>query len=105
MTLRSRPAIFGDGILREEESMNQGQIVLNGISEAQLIVILQEKEKLKKFGFAPNQLQPLPIPPQQQGNPAVPAYNNAVLTWQNDDGLTAVRDVITILLHHHTPKT
>jgi hypothetical protein len=73
--------------------MTNGQITLNGISDANLILILQEKERLKSFNLNPQQLQ------QYNAGPNMVAYNTCVLTWTNDEGLKAVHEVVGKLLH------
>jgi hypothetical protein len=84
--------------------VTNGQITLNGITEAQLILILQQKDRLKQFGFNVQQCQQvlITVTPGQVG---VPGYNNAILSWQNEDGLKEVHEVVAKLLHPHAPHT
>jgi len=79
-----------------------GSLTINGISDSDLVRIFEIKLKHEKsLAFNPQQLQtamtqqhpghnPQPIQPQQ--------YNNALFGWQNEDGLEAVHQIISMLL-------
>jgi hypothetical protein len=83
-----------------------GSIVINGIDDRELVKILEIKIKHEKsLNFNPQQLQPVPAQPprpypQPQPQPVIQPqqYNNAVFTWQTDEGLEAVHQVISMLL-------
>src|SRR5262245_3120678 len=70
-----------------------GSLMLNGVSDAQLIIILQHKEKGQHFSFTAQTLQPVAQP---QGQPTV--YNTATLSWGTDDGFRAIRELLAALL-------
>lgn len=74
--------------------MNAGNLTLNGITEQQLIKILQFKVAHEgQFSFSPNSLQP--FSPAQN----VTVYNNATFSWSGDPGLKAVLELVTSLLN------
>lgn len=90
--------------------MLTGNITINGIDDKQLRTLLTVKiEHEGSLIFSPNQLQPLPTPQQPhrpgQPQPQLPQqheqiYNNAVVIWNNEAGLKAVKQ----LLHELTEK-
>ncbi|MGH9432637.1 MAG: hypothetical protein ACRD3T_13930 [Terriglobia bacterium] len=75
-----------------------GSITINGVDDKELVAILEIKVKHEQaLDFNPQQLQPVlnnqtrqPIQPQ--------TYNNAVFTWKSEDGLQAVREIVSMLL-------
>ena len=72
--------------------MTSGSITLNGITEGELITILQHREKSgDKFGFTPQTLQPAQVAPGKAG------YNNAILTWGDAASFAIVYDLLTVL--------
>jgi hypothetical protein len=72
-----------------------GTMTLNGITDPELVKILEVKIKHEKsFFFQPNQLQPQPA---QGPNPNY--YNNVYFNWNNVDGLEAAHEVISFLLN------
>lgn len=79
-----------------------GTLIINGIGDEELVKILEIKVKHEKsLAFNPQQLQPVmehrqPQPQPQAVHPQI--YNNAVFTWQTDEGLEAVHKVISMLL-------
>lgn len=74
--------------------MNAGNIVLNGISERQLVQILQFKLAHEgQFSFSPQALQQISAPP-----PNV-IYNNAAFSWQNDEQLKLVLELVNSLVN------
>ncbi len=82
-----------------------GTLVINGISDLELVKILEIKIKHEKsLGFNPQTLAPVPMvvpqrPPQPQPQQfGSQHYNNATFTWQTDEGLEAVHKVIYMLL-------
>jgi len=72
-----------------------GAVILNGITDAEVIKILQTKEKNPIFQFNPQAMQNVQI--QEAGQPKS-VYNNATLSWNAGDGLKAVRDLLSELL-------
>ena len=81
--------------------MPTGQITLNGITDADLIMILQHKEKNPHLGFSPQALQVTQVgaPPNNR-----PGYNNCVLTWQNENVLRVVYAILDKLIHGHASE-
>jgi hypothetical protein len=85
-----------------------GTVVVNGITDEELVKILEIKIRHEKsLSFNPQQLQPVPAsagtparPPQQpQAHPAHPSlYNNASFGWNGEDGMEAVHKIIVMLL-------
>lgn len=76
--------------------MITGQITLNGVSDTELIRILETKARHEgKFNFTPQQLQPTS---QNVGGKAVPRYNNANLQWNSEEGGKIVIDLARKLL-------
>jgi hypothetical protein len=77
-----------------------GDIVFSGITDAELIMILQIKEKHEQsLDFNPSQMQPTQVP-AAPGNPhgGKKFYNNVRLNWRGDNGLKAVFQVVEGLL-------
>jgi hypothetical protein len=72
-----------------------GSVILNGITDPQLIKILQAKEKNPSFQFNPQTMQSAAI---SEGGQPKAVYNNAALIWHAGDGLKAVRDLLNELL-------
>lgn len=72
-----------------------GQVVLNGITDAQLIAILEVKEKHRSIAFNPQTMQTN----QQQvaGQPPRQVYNNVTITW-SPEGFAGVRDLMSRLI-------
>lgn len=80
-----------------------GTITINGIGDQDLREILGIKLKHEKsLNFNPQQLQPVveqrPRPQPQPQATQPQRYDNAVFTWQTDEGLEAVHQVISMLL-------
>jgi hypothetical protein len=83
-----------------------GSLTLNGITDANLVTILQIKEKYEgELEFSPNGMQPVfePAPGQypQPGRPLEPkqvGYDNAVLSWKHGKGLNAVLEILQAVL-------
>lgn len=72
-----------------------GSITINGITDKELVKILEIKIKHEgKFNFNPQQLQPNGQRPQGQET----VYNNASFNWNSEQGLAAVHEVISYLL-------
>jgi hypothetical protein len=76
--------------------MLTGTLTLNGIDDAQLIIVLQVKEQFPFLQFNPQGMQPAPRPgpPNQR---AKCHYNNVAVSWGQDDGLTAIKELLTRL--------
>jgi len=75
----------------------QGSITVNGITDSELVRILEIKIKHEgKFSFNPQQLQVIQIP--NRNNQPQTAYNNALFIWNNEAGLEAVSEVIDYLI-------
>jgi hypothetical protein len=72
-----------------------GSITLNGITDAQLIKILQVKEKNANFTFNPQQMQTGQI---NEGGQMKSIYNNVVISWGAGEGLKTVRDLLNDLI-------
>ena len=72
-----------------------GNITLNGITDAELMRILEFKIKNEgKFTFNPQTLQIVQNRPAAQQT----VYNNAVFYWSNEEGLKVVHEIIAYLL-------
>jgi hypothetical protein len=85
--------------------MLTGNIVINGVDDKQLRTLLTVKiEHEGSLFFNPQHLQPVPRPnqPQRPGYPPQPppqtsteqVYNNATVTWTNEAGLKAVKQLL-----------
>src|ERR1700756_574354 len=71
-----------------------GTITLNGITDRELIQILESKIKNDgKFTFNPQLLQLSAGRTSQET-----FYNNAIFTWINEEGLRAIHDITGLLL-------
>ena len=80
------------------KGLESGTLILNGITDADLVMILQVKEKHEAtLDFSPQQLQPTQTA-QNQPNPGKKFYNNLNLTWRTADGLKAVFQIVENLL-------
>lgn len=78
-----------------------GSITVNGITDSELVKILEIKIHHEgKFNFNPQQLQLLPNRPPN--TPTI--YNNAVFSWNSEQGLEAVSDIIRYLLKKEERK-
>lgn len=77
-----------------------GTITLNGITDRELIQILESKIRNEgKFTFNPQLLQ------LNQGRTGGETfYNNAIFTWTNEDGLRAIHDITGLLLKELSKK-
>jgi len=86
-----------------------GNLVLNGITDPQLVKILEVKIRHENnLNFNPQQMQinPIQTQPQHSGRPAPPqqqqfgnqTYNNVVLGWSSENGLEAVQEIVHYLL-------
>jgi hypothetical protein len=91
-----------------------GNLVLNGIQDAELVKILEVKMRHESsLNFNPQQMQVGSVPkPHPAGQPvAVPrpgqpqpqlqqaqVYNNVNLQWTNENGLEAVQEIVHFLL-------
>jgi hypothetical protein len=91
-----------------------GNLVLNGITDAELVKILEVKMRHEhSLNFNPQQMQPVFMPrPPQPGQPMpvyrpgqqpppqqqAQAYNSVILQWSNEDGLEAVQEIVHFLL-------
>lgn len=71
-----------------------GTITLNGITDRELIQILESKIRHEgKFTFNPQLLQLSGGRTSQETS-----YNNAIFTWTNQEGLKAIHDITGLLL-------
>lgn len=71
--------------------MGSGSVTLNGLTDAELIIVLQEKEKANNlFTFNPQAMQPANL----GGNPPRSGYNNVTLGWNNPQGIHAVMHIL-----------
>jgi hypothetical protein len=78
--------------LLEDTKMTNGNVVLNGISDKELLVILDVKLRYEgKLQFNPQQMKPVDrtTPGGQLQN-----YNNVSLTWSNNSGVQAVKEIL-----------
>lgn len=81
----------------EGELAYTGALNVNGITDKDLVKILEVKIKHEKsLIFNPQQLQPAQVQGRAQNDPQT--YNNANFNWQDEDGLEAVHKIISILL-------
>lgn len=71
-----------------------GTITLNGITDRELIQILESKIRNEgKFTFNPQLLQV-----SQGRSSQETSYNNAIFTWLNEEGLRAIHEITGLLL-------
>jgi hypothetical protein len=82
-----------------------GELNFTGITDAELVMILQVKEKHEaSLDFHPSQMQP----GQAAGSPGQPQgrkfYANVRLTWRGDDGLKAAFQIVEGLLAEEKHK-
>jgi hypothetical protein len=91
-----------------------GNLVLNGIQDAELVKILEVKMRHESnLNFNPQQMQIGSIPKPQPAGQSVPVlrpgqpqsqqqhvqvYNNVSLQWTNESGLEAVQEIVHFLL-------
>ena len=80
--------------------MINGHVTLNGITNEDLIMILQEKGKHPELGFDPQKLQSVNV----GGQPPKQIYNSCILSWPNEPTLRVVYRVIHKLIHGHTTE-
>jgi hypothetical protein len=76
-----------------------GTITVNGITDEELIKILEIKLKHKAMEFSPSQLQVQ----KQQNQPT--RYNAATFTWQDPAGLEGVHQVLGMLLKKQSSES
>jgi hypothetical protein len=69
-----------------------GHITLNGVTDAELILILQAKEKDRTMSFNPQTMQP--VQENRGGQVVTSVYNNVTLAWGN---AAALRFIIELL--------
>ncbi len=80
--------------------MFTGSVTINGVTDKDLVKILEIKIKHERIlNFNPQQMQQAP----NQGN-QTPLYNNVILSWSNEQGLEAVHEIISILLKKEERK-
>jgi hypothetical protein len=74
----------------------QGNLVLNGISDTQLVRILDVKIRHEQsLQFNPQQMQ---VQQMNAGGKVTSMYNNVNLVWVNENGLEAVQEIVHYLL-------
>jgi hypothetical protein len=81
-----------------------GNVLVNGITDEELVKILEIKIKHERsLTFTPQQLQPVAAStqPNQPQHPSY--YNNANFGWQGQEGLEAVHSIISMLLKKEEP--
>ena len=77
--------------------MSHGSITLNGVTDPDLIALLNIKEKFpKEVGFTPNAIQTA-----NNTNPQI--YNNVTFTWTGA-GLEGVIDALKHIHERERPK-
>jgi hypothetical protein len=70
--------------------MTNGQISLNGITDHELVTILEVKERHEGYlGFNPEEMQTT-----NPGNPAKILYNNVILTWTAPADVEIVKEIL-----------
>ena len=72
---------------------SSGQITLNGITDAELIIILQAKERDPALSFNPQGMQPQQVNRGAAGM-VTASYNNVQLSWQNPTTLKTILEVL-----------
>jgi hypothetical protein len=78
-----------------------GSMTLNGITDPELVKILEIKIKHEKFfSFSPQAMQPQSTGGQ---NPEQ-FYNNVQFGWNNRTGLEAVNEVVSFLVRKEEKK-
>lgn len=86
--------------------MLSGSVTINNIDDKQLRTLLTVKiEHEGSLIFNPQQLQPIPMNQAQPNRPGQPVqvvareqrYNNAVLSWNSEEGLKAVIEILVEL--------
>ena len=100
---------------KEDNMVSNGNLVLNGVTDAELVKILEVKMRHEHtLNFNPQQMQPtfvpkhaaqpgqpVPVyrpgqqPPQQQQEQV---YNNVILQWTNENGLEGIQEIVHHLL-------
>ena len=81
-----------------------GSLTLNGLSDADLVKLLDIKIRHEKsLNFNPQQMQLAYV--QTQRGQQEQVYNNAVLTWSNEQGLEAVQEIVRTLLKKEETET
>ncbi len=77
--------------------MTSGQVLLNGISDEEMIVIFQAKEKGGgKFAFTPTNIQ-IQQGAAVPGQPGKQVYNNIAIHWNSAEGAKLVASLLTEL--------
>lgn len=85
--------------------MYTGTLVLNGITDRDLVRVLEIKIKSgTRLFFNPQSLQLVSTEPNEPNQTSVQAYNNAVFVWQDEDGLKAIYEIILALLGRKAQK-
>ena len=75
-----------------------GSFTVNGITDRDLVKILELKMKHQgKLIFNPQQLQP--VNQQLPNQPQETHYNAAIFSFNSEDGMRAVYEVMDYLLH------
>jgi hypothetical protein len=67
--------------------MTTGSVTMNGITDRDLVIILEVKEKHEgKLTFNPQQMQPVNQPKQ--------TYNNVTVGWTDHSALKGVQEIL-----------
>jgi hypothetical protein len=78
--------------------MTSGAVTLNGVSDKQLVTILEAKIKHEGLlGFNPQTIQPAHVNPPTPGSPQ---SNHVMVTWTNEEGFRAAIALLTELAGH-----
>jgi hypothetical protein len=77
--------------------MKAGSLTINGITDAELVTILQVKAKFPSMSFNPHSLQPLMQAAPNNNQQKQTGYNNAVISWVNHDGLSGALEILQAL--------
>jgi hypothetical protein len=86
------------------EVLMAGSVTLNGIDDEILAIAFKFKaEHEALFQFNPQQMQPVQIP-AKPGKPPKQGYNNMTFSWNSNDGLKKVIELLQKIDHHeHKP--
>lgn len=74
--------------------VNSGSITLQGVTDKDLVKLLEIKIRHEKVFF----FNPQPLQPQNVGNNQPTFYNNVIFSWHGEQGLAAVHEFMSWLL-------
>jgi hypothetical protein len=70
--------------------MITGAITFNGLTDDDIVTLLEIKKRHPELGFIPTNLQAMPGP----SGPSQPVYNNATFHWKDEGSLALVKEVL-----------